>query len=106
MNYRHAFHAGNFADLLKHGMLTELLAALTGGGTPLSVIDTHAGAGLYDLAGDMARKTGEAERGIVRLMADGAAPAAFDRLKAATRRANGEGALKLYLTYDFSAQKK
>jgi len=96
MNYRHAFHAGNFADLLKHALLAELLAALTAEAAPLTVIDTHAGAGLYDLTGDMARRTGEAERGIGVLLADEAAPAEFARLKAAVRRANGGGALRLY----------
>ena len=54
MNYRHAFHAGNFADLLKHAVLLELLAA-TVQGPPLTVIDTHAGAGIFDLRGEMAR---------------------------------------------------
>ncbi|MBL8555232.1 MAG: 23S rRNA (adenine(2030)-N(6))-methyltransferase RlmJ, partial [Phenylobacterium sp.] len=45
MNYRHAFHAGNFADLVKHAALLRLLAELTKGGGPLTVIDTHAGRG-------------------------------------------------------------
>ena len=48
LNYRHAFHAGNFADLVKHAGLLQLLARLKGAG-PLTVIDTHAGRGLYDL---------------------------------------------------------
>ena len=59
MNYRHLFHAGNFADLLKHAVLLALLAEMTGEGAPLTVIDTHAGAGLYDLAGEQARRTDE-----------------------------------------------
>jgi 23S rRNA (adenine2030-N6)-methyltransferase len=63
MNYRHAFHAGNFADLQKHAILLALLKALTADETPLSVIDTHAGAGAYDLGGDMAQRSGEAPRG-------------------------------------------
>jgi len=96
MDYRHAFHAGNFADLLKHAVLTEILARLTAETSPLTVIDTHAGAGLYDLTGDMARRTGEAERGIGVLMAEEAAPAAFARLKAAVRRINGGGPVRLY----------
>src|SRR5258706_15884416 len=96
MNYRHAFHAGNFADLLKHGVLSELLARLTAEASPLTVIDTHAGAGIYDLAGDLARRTGEAQRGIAVLMADAGAPAAFASLKAAGARANGPGAPRLY----------
>jgi 23S rRNA (adenine2030-N6)-methyltransferase len=92
MNYRHAFHAGNFADLVKHAALLELLARLS---RPLTVIDTHAGRGLYDLAGPEARKSGEAEAGVVRLMAADA-PAAFDGLKAAVQQLNGAGALRRY----------
>ena len=94
MNYRHAFHAGNFADLAKHAVLTGLLRALTARPAPLTVIDTHAGAGLYDLAAEASRRTGEGEAGVARLMADAAAPAAFNDLEAAVRRVNpqGEGA--------------
>jgi 23S rRNA (adenine2030-N6)-methyltransferase len=62
MNYRHAFHAGNFADLQKHAIVLALLKALTADPAPLSVIDTHAGAGAYDLGGDMAQRSGEARR--------------------------------------------
>jgi 23S rRNA (adenine2030-N6)-methyltransferase len=86
LNYRHAFHAGNFADLLKHAVLTELLARLTMATGPLTVIDCHAGAGIYDLASEAARKTGEGAAGIGVLMADTGAPAAFDALKAAVGR--------------------
>ena len=96
MNYRHAFHAGNFADLLKHAALTELLAALTADPAPLTIIDTHAGAGSYDLAGDLARRTGEAQAGIVRLMADADAPPVFARLKRLVTRANAAGAVRHY----------
>lgn len=69
MNYRHGYHAGNFADVLKHAALCELLRLLTAKDKKLFVLDTHAGAGGYDLAGDRARRTGEAEAGIVRLAA-------------------------------------
>jgi 23S rRNA (adenine2030-N6)-methyltransferase len=95
MNYRHAFHAGNFADLVKHAILTRLLRDLTLAG-PLTVIDTHAGAGLHDLRAEAARRTGEGEAGAARLMADAAAPAAFDDLKAAIRRANAPGEWRWY----------
>ncbi|MDB5455227.1 MAG: hypothetical protein JWP92_812 [Caulobacter sp.] len=88
MNYRHAFHAGNFADLQKHAILLALLAALTKDHTPLAVIDTHAGAGAYDLGGDMARKSGEAQAGIGRLLTATDAPPVFDALLAAVRRLN------------------
>lgn len=67
MNYRHGFHAGNFADVLKHVALTELLQLLTAKDKKLFVLDTHAGAGGYDLAGGEARRTGEAEAGILGL---------------------------------------
>ena len=67
MNYRHAFHAGNFADVLKHAVLAQCLAALNRKDTPYRVIDTHAGPGLYDLAGDKAKRTGEAASGVERL---------------------------------------
>lgn len=69
MNYRHAFHAGNFADVLKHLVLCELLRLLTSKDKKLFVLDTHAGAGGYDLGGRMAARTGEAAAGIARLVA-------------------------------------
>lgn len=95
MNYRHAFHAGNFADLVKHAALLHLLARLTEG-APLSVIDTHAGRGLYDLEGLEAKKSGEAEAGIGRLMAASDAPAAFVPLTAAVGKLNGGGGVSRY----------
>jgi 23S rRNA (adenine2030-N6)-methyltransferase len=91
MNYRHAFHAGNFADLQKHAILIALLRTLTAEAGPLSVIDTHAGAGAYDLGGDMARRSGEAAAGIGRLLAAGDAPAVFAPLVAAVKALNGDG---------------
>ena len=94
MNYRHAFHAGNFADLAKHAILTGILRALTARAAPLTVIDTHAGAGLYDLEGDEARRTGEA--GVDALMDAVDAPVAFDDLKAAVRRVNAKSARRYY----------
>ena len=67
MNYRHHFHAGNFADVMKHLFLVRILAYLQRKETPLRVIDTHAGVGLYDLAGDEAGRTGEWVEGIGRM---------------------------------------
>ena len=96
LNYRHAFHAGNFADLVKHGALLHLLARLTRGTGPLTVIDTHAGAGLYDLAGPEALRSGEAAAGVARLMAAADAPVAFAPLKAAVAGLNGAGAIRRY----------
>jgi 23S rRNA (adenine2030-N6)-methyltransferase len=87
LNYRHAFHAGNFADLVKHAGLLCLLSRLAAG-APLTVIDTHAGRGLYDLAGPEARKSNEAEAGIVRLMGAPEAPRQFTRLKRAVEASN------------------
>jgi len=94
MNYRHAFHAGNFADLAKHALLTQILRAMTARRGSLTVIDTHAGAGLYDLEGDLARRTRES--GVDALMSAANAPAAFDDLKSAVRRVNAKGARRFY----------
>jgi 23S rRNA (adenine2030-N6)-methyltransferase len=81
MNYRHAYHAGNFADALKHAALCELLRLLTAKDKPLFVLDTHAGAGGYDLAGPQAQRTREAEAGVARLVEAGrrGAPASVAR---------------------------
>jgi 23S rRNA (adenine2030-N6)-methyltransferase len=96
LNYRHAFHAGNFADLVKHAALLHVLARLASGPGSLSVIDTHAGRGLYDLAGVEAKKSGEAEAGIARLMAAREAPVPFAPLTAAVRKLNGGGPARRY----------
>lgn len=96
MNYRHAFHAGNFADLLKHVALLAIVERMKAVKGAIQVIDTHAGAGAYDLQSDAARKSGEAEAGIVRLLADDDAPAVFAPLKAAVARLNPGGGVRLY----------
>lgn len=67
MNYRHAFHAGNFADVIKHLALVSILLHLRRKPAPFAVIDSHAGRGLYDLKGAEARRSGEAEAGIARV---------------------------------------
>ena len=67
-SYRHAFHAGNHADVLKHTTLIAIAQYLVQKDTPLSVIDTHAGAGLYRLDGDFAPTSGEAMAGIARML--------------------------------------
>lgn len=79
MNYRHAFHAGNFADVFKHVLLTRILVHLARKETPFRVLDTHAGVGLYDLDGPEARRTQEAAAGIGRLD-EASPPAAVDEL--------------------------
>ena len=66
MNYRHGFHAGNFADVFKHLVLTRILAHLLLKPTAFRIVDTHAGSGLYDLGGDEARRGGEWQEGIGR----------------------------------------
>lgn len=82
MNYRHAFHAGNFADVHKHALLANLLAYLKRKEKPFRVFDTHAGRGRYDLAGEEAGRTGEHLQGITALLASPAAddPALGDYL--------------------------
>jgi 23S rRNA (adenine2030-N6)-methyltransferase len=74
VNYRHSFHAGNFADVVKHAILALCLAHLREKPAPFRVIDTHAGAGRYDLAGPEAGKTLEWVEGIGRLVGVDAAP--------------------------------
>lgn len=73
MHYRHSFHAGNFADVFKHTILCGLLQALNRKDKPWFVLDTHAGAGLYDLSADSAGRTGEWIDGIGRFAEAGAA---------------------------------
>jgi 23S rRNA (adenine2030-N6)-methyltransferase len=68
MNYRHAFHAGGFADVIKHIVLVRILAYLQDKPAAFRVIDTHAGAGVYDLTSDEARRGGEWLTGIARVM--------------------------------------
>jgi len=69
VNYHHEFHAGNFADVLKHAVLCRILHYLRGKPAAFRVIDTHAGAGLYDLSGQRAGRGGEWQNGIGRLLA-------------------------------------
>lgn len=70
MNYRHSFHAGNSADVVKHSLLIALVRALQHKQSALTLIDTHAGCGLYDLDGEEAGRTGEATQGVLRAFAD------------------------------------
>ena len=69
MNYRHSFHAGNSADVVKHCLLIALVRALQQKPGALTLIDTHAGCGLYDLNGEEARRTGESTEGVVQALA-------------------------------------
>ena len=78
MNYRHAYHAGNFADVMKHSALALVLEHLKQKDKPFFVLDTHAGTGMTDLSGIEAQKTGEFRDGIARVLAE---PAPHDALK-------------------------
>ena len=68
MNYQHAYHAGNFADVMKHCLLIQLLDQLSQKGKPFYALDAYGGRGLYSLASDEAKKTGEAQLGINKLL--------------------------------------
>jgi 23S rRNA (adenine2030-N6)-methyltransferase len=96
LNYRHIYHAGNFADVFKHAVLVVLLRALAARDKPFCYIETHAGAGRYDLDSEPARKGGEWREGIGRLW-DGDVPAGLADYLAQVRAANGnESRLRYY----------
>ena len=102
MNYRHAYHAGNFADVLKHVVLSRVVDYLRRKDTPFRVIDTHAGPGLYDFHAAEAEKTGEWRDGIGRLFGPAAEPLPApiaERLApylAAVAAENSAGTLRFY----------
>ena len=85
MNYRHAFHAGNHADVLKHVVALALCDALVAKPSPCFALDTHAGRGLYKLDGEAAMKTGEAQDGVARLVAEAPRDPAIQRYLSAVR---------------------
>ncbi|WP_291729836.1 23S rRNA (adenine(2030)-N(6))-methyltransferase RlmJ [Leisingera sp. F5] len=94
LSYQHIYHAGNLADVQKHALLAWMLAYLTRKDKPLSYIETHAGRGLYQLDAAEAVKTGEAEQGITRVLADQslAADHPLHQALAETRKQHGETA--------------
>lgn len=94
MNYRHSFHAGNSADVVKHCLLIALVRALQLKPGALTMIDTHAGCGLYDLGGEAALRTGEANGGVRRAFAD--ANPLLDDYRAAVQAMNPGGEPQLY----------
>lgn len=96
MNYRHAFHAGNHADVLKHIVLLALLESLKRKDTPFFVLDTHAGRGQYLLQGEHAEKTGEARGGIFRLFVLHGLPALAQRYLKRVQADNPVGGLISY----------
>ncbi|MGK0673520.1 MAG: 23S rRNA (adenine(2030)-N(6))-methyltransferase RlmJ [Halothiobacillaceae bacterium] len=96
MNYRHAFHAGNFADVHKHVTLLALMASLLRKDAPFVVLETHAGAGIYDLRGGEAQRTGEWREGIERIFAEVKAPAVVGAYLDRVRALNPDGVLRIY----------
>ncbi|ALG71479.1 lactate dehydrogenase [Azospirillum thiophilum] len=100
MNYRHIFHAGNPADVMKHAVLALILDHLRAKPAPFCVLDTHAGIGRYDLTSEAARKTGESDEGIGRLWAglqgDPPPHPALAPYLDAVRTLNPDGALRWY----------
>lgn len=97
MNYRHVFHAGNFADVFKHGLLSLILARLNAKDKPYVYVETHAGAGRYDLGSEPARKTGEWRDGIARLWSRaGEFPELTGYLNAVRAANPGDRALRYY----------
>ena len=96
MNYRHAFHAGNFADVFKHTIMVGLLDALKAKPGAFCVLDTHAGRGCYDLSSDEARRTGEFRDGIARLMFGDTQPPLLQRYIDEVRRFDSSSPLTRY----------
>lgn len=94
MNYRHAYHAGNHGDVLKHAALTAVVQRLHDKPSPVFMLDTHAGIGVYDLAGVEAGKTGEWQGGIGAVLS--ADPPALEPYLALVRRLNPERHLARY----------
>lgn len=92
LSYQHAYHAGNLADVHKHALLATALARMAEKPKPLAYVETHAGRGLYDLAGPEARRTGEAEAGILRAEAWFAPDHPYMRALAVVRAAHGANA--------------
>lgn len=96
MNYRHAFHAGNHADILKHAVLLFCLHALKRKPASFAVLDTHAGRGTYDLFGDEAQRSPEWRSGIGRLWDWNDPPSLISRYLDAVRSQNPGGDLRVY----------
>lgn len=96
MHYRHSYHAGNFADVFKHVVLCGLLAALNRKDKPWCYLETHSGAGAYDLAGEGATRTGEWREGIGRLHGMDRVPDLLQSFLDVVRGLNGTGVLRHY----------
>ncbi|GAB4521078.1 MAG: 23S rRNA (adenine(2030)-N(6))-methyltransferase RlmJ [Roseibium sp.] len=99
MNYRHAYHAGNIGDVLKHAVLARLIVYFQRKDKPFRILDTHAGIGVYDLTSEETRKTGEWRQGIAKVLAaDIPEPAAtlLEPWLRTVRELNPDGNLKVY----------
>ena len=96
MNYRHAFHAGNHADVFKHAVLLWCLAYLKAKPAPFAVLDTHAGAGRYDLTSEEARRSPEWEEAAGRVFDWPDPPLMLEPYLDALRAANEESVLQIY----------
>ena len=105
-SYRHGFHAGNHADVLKHMVLVQLLAYLNQKDAAYMVIDTHAGAGVYQLDSDYASKSGEFETGIARLWGQEAAPDIVADYLQVIHAMNPSGRLRHYPGSPFIAEQR
>lgn len=96
LSYRHAFHAGGFADVFKHAVLAFVLEYALRKAKPLYVLDTHAGAGRYDLTAPEALRTGEFRHGIERVITADPVPELVATYLALIRAANADGGLQSY----------
>jgi 23S rRNA (adenine2030-N6)-methyltransferase len=95
-SYRHGFHAGMHADVLKHAVLVQMLAYLTAKDTPIWFVDTHAGAGAYSLESTFAQKSGEYKDGIGRLWGRSDLPSALAEYLGQVKAMNPDGELRHY----------
>jgi 23S rRNA (adenine2030-N6)-methyltransferase len=96
MNYRHGFHAGNHADVMKHAVLLFCLDALKRKPAPFAVLDTHAGRGLYDLESEESQRNPEWRDGVAKLWDWSDPPPLIARYLQAVRSFNAEGVLRTY----------
>jgi 23S rRNA (adenine2030-N6)-methyltransferase len=96
LSYRHAFHAGNFADVLKHSVLSLVLDYMTRKEKGFCYIDSHSGAGMYQLADEYAQKTGEYKDGIEKIINDEDAPESLEPYLSLIKSLNLNSELDVY----------
>jgi 23S rRNA (adenine2030-N6)-methyltransferase len=90
VNYRHSYHAGSFTDVFKHVILTALITSISRKETPFCYIDTHAGTGYYDLFSNAAKKTGEYQSGISKIIQQDNPPALIKRYLDCVHKMNNQ----------------